>query len=471
MDPGDVQAAVQRVLSSATLQGSERRRRLLEYLVLRAGEGIKEQIVGIEVFGREATYNPRTDAVVRVEVGRLRSKLIEYYASEGAEERFRIEIPKGTYKAVFRDTAANSGNPAAIARPRVSLRYVLGTLLLVALVTLGVLWRLVLPIPNRPSRQAEDLYLRGRYLFEKRTPDSLHAAIQIFGEAIHKDSGYAKAYAGLADCYNLLREFAAMPDSEAYPLAREAAQKAVDLDDSLSEAHASLGFALFWGFWNVERGEKEFRRAIDLDPKSARAHHWYATALVVLGRPDAALAEIERARQIEPSSTAILADKGYVLAHAGHVAEAIQLLKELEITEPQLVTTHRFLSWIYLDERKYADYLAEAKQAAALSGDAGALAVVEAAEQAYTAGGEKGLLQGLLDERLRQLREGSGLEYEVATAYARLGESDKALRHLRASWERHEPVLMGVAAEGGLASLKGDPGYRELLGRIGLGKF
>ncbi len=130
---------------------------------------------------------------------------------------------------------------------------------------------------HNANPEAQDFYLRGRYEWDKRTPESLNKAVDYFTQAIVRDPNYAQAYVGLADCYNLLREFSAMPPDEAYPRALAAAKKAVELDDSSAEAHTSLAFATFYGTFNAAGAEREFKRAIELNPNYAKAHHWYAT--------------------------------------------------------------------------------------------------------------------------------------------------------------------------------------------------
>src|SRR5580692_3300748 len=174
------------------------------------------------------------------------------------------------------------------------------------------------------NREAEDFYLKGRFYWNKRTPDSLNQALEAFTQATAHDPNYSDAYVGLADCYNLLREFSAMPGNEAYFKAFAAAKKAVELDQQSSEAHASLAFVTFYGMWDATEAEKEFRRAIELDPNDAKAHHWYATFLHALNRHDEALSEIELARKLSPDSPAILADKGDLLWSGGHHDEALQ---------------------------------------------------------------------------------------------------------------------------------------------------
>ena len=224
--------------------------------------------------------------------------------------------------------------------------------------------------------EAEQLYLEGRYYWNKRTPDDLNKAVDYFVQAIVRDPNYALAYVGLADCYNLLREYTAMPASEAYSRAFVAAKKAVELDDQSSAAHASLGFVLFYGRWDVTNAELEFRRAIDLDPNNAVAHHWYASYLLTVRRLPESLTEIERAQTLDPASASILADKGNILFHSGRRDEAITLLKQMETTEPAFRSPHLYLKVFYLAEGDYPNFLVESRKDALLLRDNSALAIL-----------------------------------------------------------------------------------------------
>src|SRR5579871_906691 len=204
-----------------------------------------------------------------------------------------------------------------------------------------------------PNPEAQELYLKGRYYWDRRTPDDLNKAVDYFTQAIVKDPSDAQAYVGLADCYNLLREFGTMASTEAYPRALAAAQRAVELDDTSAEAHSSLGFVTFWWSWQGATAEREFKRALELNPDLVRGHHWYATYLLAVHRYPEAVDQIEQAQRLEPSSTAILADKGFLLWTAGRRNEGIALLKQLETTEPSLSSTHNYLGKIYWDGKDY----------------------------------------------------------------------------------------------------------------------
>src|SRR6202451_2346023 len=211
-----------------------------------------------------------------------------------------------------------------------------------------------LAAPHVPATEAPDLYLKGRYYFEKRTPDDLNKAVDFFTQAIVHDPGYAAPYVGLADSYNLLREHSAILPQEGFPRARAAASKAVELDPNSAEAHNSLAFASFWGFFDAATADREFQRAIELDPNLPRAHHWYATFLCAIQRDREALVEIEQARQLNPSSTPILADKGVILAEAGKKEEARALLAQLAVSQPDFIHPHGYLAEIYFQEGNYS---------------------------------------------------------------------------------------------------------------------
>jgi tetratricopeptide (TPR) repeat protein len=210
------------------------------------------------------------------------------------------------------------------------------------------------PAAYRPNLEAEDLYLKGRYFWNKRTPEDLNKALDLFTQAIVRDPGYAQAYVGLADCYNLMREYSVMPPNEAYPRALAAAKKAVELDDNSAEAHNSLAFATFYWTWDAPTAEREFKRAIELNADYVAARHWYATFLMVTRRYPEAIREIEIARKLDPSSTPIVADKGFILYLAGQPAQGMTI----QTTWPNRRESHRYDTtpwpWQSLTQRRKA---------------------------------------------------------------------------------------------------------------------
>jgi Tfp pilus assembly protein PilF len=325
------------------------------------------------------------------------------------------------------------------------------------------------PTDSSRSRQLEahNFYLKGRYYWNKRTPDSLNKAIDYFTQAIVRDPNYAQAYVGLADTYNLLREYSGMPDSEAFPRALAAARKAVELDERSSEAHASLAFSLFYGNWDVANADKEFRRAIELDPSNAVARHWYATYLMTVHRLPESITEIERAQTLDPSSISILADKGLILLQAGRNDESVALLRQLEASEPNFLSPHRYLKQYYLDHADYQDFLVESKAVASLTQNKAALAIAEAAEEGYLTGGATEMFESILLAQKRLYDQGLVTAFDLAHTYARVGNREETMRLLNAAFDQHDVSLFFLATTPEFEALHSDPAYRSLADRIG----
>ncbi|MGB8012642.1 MAG: tetratricopeptide repeat protein [Terriglobales bacterium] len=320
--------------------------------------------------------------------------------------------------------------------------------------------------PHQPDAEAQELYLKGEYHWAKRTPEDLNKAVDYFTQSIVKDPSYAQAYVGLADCYNLLREFSVMPPDEAFPRALAAAQKAVELDETSPGAHNSLAFDTFYWNWDPVTAEREFKRALELDPNFVQGHHWYATYLLASGRYPEALDQIERARKLDPSSTTIQADKGWILFLAGRKNEAFALLKQLEATDPALASMHRYLAAIYFDRKEYENYFAESKQAAQLRHDDAALAVADAAERGYTDGGLQGMREAMLPVQKEIFERGSGSAYDLATTSALLGKKEDALHYLQAAYEKRDTGLLSLSHDPAFNLLHDDFAYREITERV-----
>jgi DNA-binding winged helix-turn-helix (wHTH) protein/tetratricopeptide (TPR) repeat protein len=316
------------------------------------------------------------------------------------------------------------------------------------------------------NQEAKDLYLQGRYYWNKRTPDDLQKAVDYFTQAIVRDPGYSDAYVGLADCYNLLREYSAMKSSEAYPRALAAARKAVELDDKSSQAHASLAFVSFWGMWDAATADREFRRAIELDPNNANAHHWYSPVLGTMGRNTEALTEIERAQALDPTSKSVLADKGIILYEMGRRQEALDLLRQMEKAEPEFVSPPRYLKRIYLEMGDYPNYLVELRKTAVLSHDSGALVVASVAEKGYAAGGAHAMFENMRNEQQKLYDEGKFSPLALAGTCALEGNKRDALRYLKIAYDQHEDDVVGVAGNHLFDNLHDDPEMQRILAEV-----
>jgi DNA-binding winged helix-turn-helix (wHTH) protein/Tfp pilus assembly protein PilF len=316
------------------------------------------------------------------------------------------------------------------------------------------------------NQEAKDLYLQGRYYWNKRTPDDLQKAVDYFTQAIVHDPGYSDAYTGLADSYNLLREYSAMKSSDAYPRALAAARKAVELDDKSSQAHASLAFVSFWGMWDAATADREFRRAIELDPNNANAHHWYAPVLTTMGRYPEALTEIERAQALDPTSKSVLADKGIILYEMGRRQEALDLLQQMEKAEPEFVSPPRYLERIYLDMGDYPNYLVELRKSAVLSHDSVALVVASAAEKGYAAGGAHAMFENIRNEQQKLYDQGKFSSLALAGSCALEGNKRDALKYLKIAYDQHEDDVVGIAGNRLFNNLHDDPEMQRILAGV-----
>ena len=317
-----------------------------------------------------------------------------------------------------------------------------------------------------PSLAAQRLYLAGMDDWSRRTPDSLHRAVEEFSQAIRLSPSYAEAYVGLANCYNLLREFTLMPAGQAYPLAKAAAVHALAINERLASAHAALAFVEAWWDWDLPAARREFQRAIELQSGSDLNHHWYATFLSSRGEFTSALEEFRKAEALNPTSLAIRADHGLVLYQAGRRPEGLAMLLGVEKADPNFLSPHNYLSGIYLAEGREQDFLREAAIAARLTDDRQRMAIIESARAGLARGGRGGMLQAMLGEELRQYQYGALPAYTVADTYALLGDRDRALAYLQTSIERREENAAGVGGDVAFYPMHGLQRYQMLVARI-----
>jgi tetratricopeptide (TPR) repeat protein len=316
--------------------------------------------------------------------------------------------------------------------------------------------------------EAVDLYLKGRFEWNQRSPESLNRAVDFFTQAIVRDPNYAQAYAGLADTYNLLREYTVMPGDEAYPRAIAAAKKAVELDDSLSEAHRALAFATFYWTWDFPGAEHEFKRAIELNPKDSTAHHWYATSLLSLSRFTEALSEIEQARQLDPGSVSILADRALILFYANRKEESAALFRQIETHDPTFLSPHRYQAQIALVKGDYRTYILEYRKTMELTHDSPGLDIAREEEQGYAKGGGEELLRTLLQAQMKSYDRGTLSAFSLAETCALLGKQGDAIRYLQEDFAKHDPAMVDLQIDLALMNLHDDPAFRALVSKVGL---
>jgi serine/threonine-protein kinase len=618
-----VRAQLDKILGSGAFAGSERPSRFLRFIVEQALEGhpLKETLVGVEVFGRKPAYDPRLDGVVRVEAVKLRSRLKEYYESEGANDEVRIDLPKGGYlpsfevspqrivalaesaelapasRASWRDWRIAAAPLALLVlagaywlmgspRPRPAslgpasassiavLPFVnlssdkeneyfsdgltddlIGTLtkvqglrvvarssafqfkgknpdirtagqqLNVATVLEGSvqksggrlritaqlssvadgyhLWSetydrelkdvfavqdeitraivraLEVRVAGDPGRRlaaastqdldAYNLYLQGRFHLNKWRPEGARKGIEYFEQAIAKDPAYAPAYAGLADCHTWLGVFGWSPAGKAMPQAREAANRALRLDETLAAAHISLGYVKSLYDWDWPGAQREFRRALELSPGDPDAHFAYSlTYLAPLGRLDEALAEIERARALDPLSPYKITAAGMIDWYrrdydraAGQYRKAIELdpafyyaydeLRHLECARGRTEAAAAVVQSMRGVFDNVNDTTVRAAAYGRQSKQAEARALVETSIREYT--------------RLRKF----GVSCHAAEIYAVIGEKDLAIEWLNKAYQERNPLLAYAKVMPSYDCLRSDPRFTALLTRLGLG--
>jgi TolB-like protein/DNA-binding winged helix-turn-helix (wHTH) protein/Tfp pilus assembly protein PilF len=314
--------------------------------------------------------------------------------------------------------------------------------------------------------EAYESYLKGRYFWNKRTADGLKAALAYFKQAIDEDPRYAQAYSGSADTYALLGDwqYAVMTPKEAFPEAKAAAIKALELDSTLGEAHNSLAFVLDAFDWDLDAAGKEFRRAIELNPGYATAHHWYAWHLSLLGRFDEAISEMRKAENLDPLSLIINADLAELLVIAHHYDESMaQSRKTIEI-DPNFALAHNQLAQAYLQKHMYDEAVAELNKAVQLSGDSPTC--IANLARAYVASGKRSEAIRLLNDLKKRSIHGYSNGSEIATIYASLGDTDQAMNWLEKAYE--ERFNPGVLLRPGFDPLRSDPRFQDLERRVGL---
>jgi tetratricopeptide (TPR) repeat protein len=320
--------------------------------------------------------------------------------------------------------------------------------------------------PHAAPATAHALYLEGLQHWAQRTPAALNRAADEFMAATRIDPGFAEAYVGLANCYNLQREFAAMPSAQAYMLAKQAAARAIALNPGLAAAHASYAFALFYGDWHFAEAVAEFDRALTLEPDNPAIHHWYGNALMALGQYRAALAHIDRAVELDPASAAIRADRALILFNAGDTPAARTVLEDLTARLPDFLSAHAYLANLAIHTGDDATYLRETGINLRLQPDSRDAAEAASAAAGYRVGGHAGLLQGLLRARLAAFDDGSGSATRVAVTYALLGNGAQAGAYLTRAIDRHDEGAFAYVADARMRALLGDATLAPLRTRL-----
>ncbi|MEK6567101.1 MAG: tetratricopeptide repeat protein, partial [Bacteroidota bacterium] len=312
------------------------------------------------------------------------------------------------------------------------------------------------------------LYLQGRYFWNKRTPDGVRKALEYFQQAIARDESYARGYAGLADCYVVLASNTFAPPNEVMPKAKAAAQKALSLNSSLAEAHASLGMVAFWYEWDSRQAEREFKQALALNPNYATARQWYAWYLATLGRSDEAIQEIQKALTLEPLSLVINTEVGAIHYFTGKYEGEVDPYKRALEMDPDFALARLHLGFAYLADERYDEAIQELESAVRLSDSNPTM--VAALGNAYVEAGKKNLAEKIL----AALRELSKKRYvspaHLAGLCSTLGRNEDAFTYLTKALEERSASLVWMKMGRGFNSLRSDPRFVTLLNAITLEK-
>jgi TolB-like protein/DNA-binding winged helix-turn-helix (wHTH) protein/Tfp pilus assembly protein PilF len=326
--------------------------------------------------------------------------------------------------------------------------------------------RLTSPRPIRP--RAFDAYLQGRYLYwNKRTPENLNKAIELFQSAIKEDPEYALAYVGLADCYNSLGnvQVGALPPIEGRRRAEEAAVKALQLDAALAEAHSALGWVKHYN-WDWDAAEQYFKRAIELNPNYANAHNFYAGYLMSRGNIDEAIAVSNRARELDPFSLAISAQRGFLLENARRYDEAIEQLRAVIAMDPNHYQAYWTLGHTYAANKQFDEAVAASEKAVELSERApGALGILGLA---YGLAGRKADANKVLNELLQLSKKRYVTPAAIVNVYIGLGDHEQTFVWLEKAYQERSNYLAYLKVFPIIDPLRSDPRFADLVRRVGL---
>jgi serine/threonine-protein kinase len=613
-----VRTELERILCSNSFREAEGLRRFLRYTVEHTlggeGEQLKEYRLGVDVFDRDSSFDPRLDPVVRMAARRLRAKLQQYYETEGSQDPIRIEVPKGSYAAGFRRTASKEPPISVVVRQSQATKYgwfagIVLVLLLAAIVGGIVHWirgrqpqaaaptqpvsLAVLPFlnltgspdndylcdgvtdeltgalsklpgvlvvartsafkfknkpqdvrsigeqlnvtsllegsvqrsgervritvqlvragdgyhiwsetydrnskdtfavedeitqtiaatlrlhlvqagqqvegPHQVDPAAHELYLRGRYWSNRRTPPDLWKAIKYFNQALEKDPAYAQAYLGLAESYATLGANDQASPREVLPKAGAAAQQALRWDESLGEAHAVFAWVTFLEDWNSSLAEREFKQAIQLSPNYAAAHQWYGLTLMLQQRFNESVREFNLAQDLDPLSLILSIDKGVVYYYAGHQDRAIEAARQVLAYDMDFADAHLLLGMAQERQRRFEIAVQEIDKYLELSGrDPDALMKLGVS---YAHAGDRDHALRMVAELQKPGARKYVPFYYIADIYAALGDKEEAFEWLDRALDQHSNSCLLLAIDPAFEAFRSDPRFQEATRKIGI---
>jgi eukaryotic-like serine/threonine-protein kinase len=315
--------------------------------------------------------------------------------------------------------------------------------------------------------EAYELYLKGRFYWNKRTGESLKKSLEYFNQAIEKDPTYAPAYVGLADAYIVIPFFSVGSPQDSYPKAKAAAKRALEIDDNLAEAHTAMAAVLMDYDWNLSESNKEFERAIELNPNYPNAHHWYAREnLIIMGQFEKALAEMRRAQELDPLSLIINANFGKAYFNARRYDEAIQQLRKTIEIDQTFFVAHHYLGSAYAMKGDYSDALSEYQKAHQLNEyDPHVVALTG---RLYAVAGKRAEALATIAQLKSMATQRYVPDYSIALVYAALGEKDQAFELLEKSYRDHTVDMLTLYYDPLIDNLRSDPRFADLQRRVGL---
>ncbi len=314
--------------------------------------------------------------------------------------------------------------------------------------------------------EAFQSYLEGHYYLGKRTEEGLKKAIQFFEQAVEKDLDYALPYAGMADCYSILGDYGIVPPKQAFPRAKAAAVKALEADETLAEAHTSLAYVRWAHDWDWKEAEREFERAVELNPNYATAHQYYSEYLTAMARHEKAIARMKRALELGPLSVVLNAVLGWVLYFAGNYDAAIEQCHNALELDPKFARGRIYLARAYLQRGMHGQAIAEFQQGLALSGESPTY--MAELGHAHAIAGEKHKARKALEQLKELASERYVSPYDIALVYMGLAEHDETCAWLERAYEERSFYLALAKVEPRLDSLRSDPRFQDLLRRVGL---
>ena len=325
-----------------------------------------------------------------------------------------------------------------------------------------------LPVHKKPNTEAYDLYLKGRYFLNRKNEADAKRAIDYFQQALAKDPNDALAYAGLSDSYSsFIFPLGVAAPREAMPKAKEAALHALAIDNALGEAHASLAYVTFFYDWDWPAAEREFKRAIELNPNNADAHHWYSHYLMGQGRIEESLTQSKRALELSPFDILLNIHLGWHYLYARQYDQALDQIEKTVEMDKNFAQTYPWLGLILEQKGRYAEAIAAFQKAIRLFPGGSSIAEAELAHT-YAVSGNREEAQKIIAELQELAKSKYVSSFQIAAIYAGLGEKDQAFAWLEKAYEERSDGLVNLNAEQRFDSLRSDPRFTDLARRVGL---